>query len=174
MIVKDGDGGLTQDTMCPGPRGSEAEKVRYGDLAQRAADENENADDVPPVVGTTSGSGSDNSVSRTTLIIAVVVSDVGILLLLAAVVLFGRRRSWFASRDFLANYVGVVQKAQAQLEGERRPGQMYLKPNGNTSGKEESYVDVRSDGSQQGGGFGSGYPTSSEAGGRDPKIAQLE
>ena len=158
--------------MCPGPRGREGEAVRYGDLPSQAAAQptNETQGDDAATAGDAAGSSvqTDNSVSRTTLIIAVVVSDIGILLLLAAVVFFGRRRSWFVSRDFLASYVGVVQKAQARLDEQAQigTGQMYLKPNGNAPGKEESCVDV------SGGEYGTG--TTSGYGGRDMKIAQLE
>lgn len=180
VIVRDGDGdgGLTLDTMCPGPKAKEGEMVRYGDLASRAAANGANEEDLGEQPGGFAGGAQNNySVSRTTLIIAVVVSDIGMLLLLAAVVLFGRRRPWFASRDFLANYVGVVQRAQARLEDQSQ-GQMYLKPGGNASTKEESYTDMISNSTQPSGGYGSegglGRAAKNEAGARDVKIAQLE
>ena len=180
MIVRDGDGdgGLTPDTMCPGPRGKEGGTVRYADLASRSAANGANEEDLGEDPGSLAGGAqNNNSVSRTTLIIAVVVSDIGMLLLLATVVLFGRRRSWFASRDFLANYVGVVQRAQARLE-EQRQETMYVKPGGNASTKEESYTEVMSDGTQAsdvyGSGGGSEYALRTKGDVKDIKIAQLE
>lgn len=99
------------------------------------------------------------------------VSDIGIIILLALVVFFGRRRSWFVSRDFLATYVGVVQRARERLEeqtyGHNPDAQdPFLRPDGHVSTKEESQMDVMSDRSQNTGTL--------NIGGRDMKVAQLE
>ena len=159
-IVVNGDGGLTTDTMCPGPRGSEAETVSYGDLAAVVPDGS--AEGPVTEDGPTGGDG----VSTTTLVIAVVVSDVGIILLLVAVVLFGRKRSWFASRDYLARYVGIVNEAQAQLKGQTlaQHGQTYVRPNGEAA-TQDDYLAPRTHPD------GISYTSKAE---KDVKIAQLE
>jgi hypothetical protein len=106
------------------------------------------------------------------LVIAVVVSDVGLLILLALIVFFGRRRSWFASRDFLANYIGVTLRARERLgdqgnytrnQGDQDP---FLRPDGHASSKEDSHIDVMSDRTQDTRGVNLGQ--------RDIKLAQLE
>ena len=159
-IVVNGDGGLTPDTMCPGPRGSEGETVSYGDLAAVVPDGS--AEGPVTEDGPTGGDG----VSTTTLVTAVVVSDIGIILLLVAVVLFGRKRSWFASRDYLARYVGIVHEAQARLKGQSQAqqGQMYATRNEEAS-TQEQYL---APGSHP---DGISYTLRDE---KNPKIAQLE
>jgi hypothetical protein len=189
VIVRQGDGGLTDDTMCPGPRGSEGDTVRYADLATQAAAQNDNVDSGSSGSGDSSGSGGvvnsqSDSVSTTTLIIAVVVSDIGIVMLFVVVLLVGRRRSWFASRSYLATFLGMGHTAPEKFEEKGHNGVVNL------PAKDSSPHDVGPHNSdaqhsfstphtaQSTGGYGTstntGFTTRSEVDGRDLKIAQLE
>jgi hypothetical protein len=189
VIVRQGDGGLTDDTMCPGPRGSEGDTVRYADLATQAAAQNENGDGGSSGSGDSSGSGGvinsqSDSVSTTTLIIAVVVSDIGIILLFVAVLLIGRRRSWFASRSYLATYLGMGHTVPEKFEqqDDNRTANLPAKVSGphdvvpHNSYPHHNLQTPHT--AQSTGGYGTstgtGYTTRSEVDGRDLKIAQLE